>query len=363
MPLRFADHLKDIPEYVPGKPVEELERELGTHDVLKLASNEGFRGPSPNVREAISKKIKELNLYPDSTCHLLRGALGQRFGVPMDRILVGNGSNYLIDLICRSVLNPGDEGITCDPTFAFYRRAIRGARGVHKGVPSTRSFEVEIDLLLKEVSSRTRLLFLASPNNPTGKIIPFSRLNELLKRLVPEIFLVLDEAYIDFVDSPEAGSGINLLADHPNLIVLRTFSKIHRLAGLRIGFALADPEIIRALFKLFLPFNVGSLGQAAAMASLEEETSLGEMKRINREGKAYLYRELKNLGLEFVPTQANFILVKVGKATRIYEGLLRRGIIVRDMTQWNLPEYLRITISLPEHNERLIRELKLLLSL
>ncbi len=361
MPIKFADHLKDIPDYVPGKPVEELERELGIREALKMASNENFRGPSQGVSEAISEKIQALNLYPDSVCFALRNALSKKFGVEPHQLIVGNGSNYIIELICRAALNPGDEGLTVDPTFAFYRRAIRGAMGIPKIVPLTKSFDFDAEAVLKSVSPRTRLVFLASPNNPTGKIIPFSVLTFFLDRLNPEIFVVLDEAYFDFVDSRDAGSGLKVLQGHRNLIVLRTYSKIYSLAGLRIGFGIADATIIRALFKLYLPFNVGTLAQAAAMAALEEDDLLNEVRIINEEGKRYLYKELDALGLEYVPTQANFILVNVGKASQIYEHLLKRGVIVRDMTQWNLPEHIRITISLPENNERLIRELKIIL--
>jgi len=361
MTVPFADHLKDIPDYVPGKPVEELERELGIREAIKMASNENFWGPPPKVRQAISDKIKELNFYPDSGCFLLRERLAKKFGVEPNQVIVGHGSNYLIELISRTVLNPGDEGITCDPSFVFYQRAIKGAIGRHKSVP-LKNFEVDLEDLITRLSDRTRLIFLGSPNNPTGKMIPFPELKRFMDLLKPGILVVLDEAYFDYVDSSDARSGIDLLKDYHNLIVLRTFSKIYSLAGLRIGFGIAHAPIIQSFMKLYLPFNVGILDQAAALAVLEEKDFLGEIRKINQEGKKYLYKALDDLGLEFIPTEANFILIRVGKATRMYEQLLKKGIIVRDMTPWKLPDHIRVTISLPENNERFIRELRAVLA-
>ena len=357
MVLKFADHLKGIPDYVPGKPVEELERELGVKEAIKMASNENFQGPPNRVIAAMVERLPQLNLYPDSGCFVLRQALAMRFGVQPAQVIVGNGSNYIIELISRCILNPGDEGVTCDPSFAFYRRAIRGALGTVKSIP-LKNFEIDPEEILKSVSRKTRIIFLASPNNPTGRIIPFSTLRSFVDRLDPGIFVVLDEAYYEFVDSPEAGSGLQILKDHENLIVLRTYSKIFSLAGLRIGFGIAHPTVIQALLKLFLPFSVSTLSQAAALASLDEEDALVNIKRINQEGKMYFYRELDNLGLTFVPTEANFILVNVGDATWVDKQLQKAGIIVRDMTPWNLPQHLRITISTSENNRRLMGALR-----
>jgi len=360
MAISFADHLKEIPEYVPGKPVEELEREFGIREAIKMASNENFWRPPPRVRQAISNRLEQLNAYPDSGCFLLRENLGKKLQVASNQVIVGNGSNYLIELIARSVLNPGEEGMTCEPSFAFYRRAIKGALGSHQSIP-LRNFEVEVEDLFKGLSERTRLIFLGSPNNPTGKIIHFPKLKLLMNRLNPDILIVLDEAYIDYADSADARSGLDLLREHQNLIVLRTFSKIHALAGLRIGYGISGASIIQSLMKLYLPFNVGTLAQAAALAFLEEESFTSEVKRINREGKEYLYKALTKLGLEYVPTEANFVLIRVGAATEVYEQLLRKGVIVRDMTPWKLPDHIRVTISLPENNERFIRELRIVL--
>jgi histidinol-phosphate aminotransferase len=361
MTIQFADHLKDIPDYIPGKPVEELERELGIKEAIKMASNENFWGPPGKVSDAIFDRIKELNFYPDTGCFLLRTALSKELGVQTDQIVIGNGSNYLIELICRSVLNPGSEAITCPPTFAFYGRAIQGAIGKNKIIPM-KNFDVDLDDVLKGVTDRTRLIILASPNNPTGKIIPFAKFKGFMDRLDRKIGVVLDEAYIHYVTSADGGTGLDILKDYENLIVLRTFSKIYSLAGLRLGFAIGHPILIQALMKLFLPFSVGMLSQAAAVVSLDDERRLDEIKRINEGGKKYFYRELEALRIEFIPTEANFVLVRVGQAARVYEKLLRKGIIVREMTPWKLPDHIRVTISLPEHNERFIRELKIILA-
>jgi len=356
MVVQFADHLKDIPDYIPGKPVDELKRDLGIDNIVKMASNENFWGPSQRVSKTIADKIQLLNFYPDSGCFLLRDALSKKLRVQTDQIIVGPGSSYIIELICRSFLNPGDEGITCDLTFPFYERAIKGAIGKHKSIP-LKNFDVDIDALLNGISDQSRVIFLASPNNPTGKIISFRKLKTFMDHLDPGILVALDEAYFDFVNLPEAESGLEILKNHQNLIVLKSFSKIYGLAGLRIGYGVAHSTIIRALMKLIIPFSVNTLSQAAALAYIDEEDYLNEIRRINEEGREYFYKELRNLCLEFVPTQANFILVRVGRATKVYEDLLKKGIIVRDMTLWKLPEYIRITISLPENNERLIREL------
>ena len=361
MSVKFADHIKDIPEYIPGKPVEELERELGIKEAIKMASNENFSGPPPKVMAAIADKIRSLHLYPDSGCFALREALGKKFGVSREQIVVGNGSNYLIELICRSVLNPGDEGITCDPSFIFYRRAIRGALGVHRSIP-LKNYAVDTEEVLKGVSGRTRLILLGTPNNPTGKAIPFDQVKALMNQLNPNILVVLDEAYFHFVTSPEVRSGLEILRDHENLAILRTFSKMYSLAGLRIGFGIAHTALIQGLMRLYLPFNVGTLAQAAALAFLDDEESLPEIRRINEEGKSYFYKELTDANLDYVPTEANFILVRVGKATEVYQRLLKRGIIVRDMTPWKLPDHIRVTISLSEHNRRFMNELRTILN-
>jgi histidinol-phosphate aminotransferase len=357
MSLRFANHLKEIPDYIPGKPIEEVERELGIKDPLKMASNENFASPPTAVSEAISGAIRHLNLYPDSECFSLRNTLGKKYGVHPDQIIVGNGSNYLIELICRCVLNPGDEGITCEPTFPFYRRAVRGAIGNCTSIP-LKEFDVDLEGVLDNVSQKTRVIFLASPNNPTGKIIPFLTMKGFMNRLRSDIFVIFDEAYFEFVESDEVGSALTLLKDHENMVVLRTFSKIYSLAGLRIGYAVSHPTIIKALLKLFLPFNVSSLAQVAALAYLGEEGPLNEIKRVTAEGKRYFYKELTALGIEFIPTEANFILLRIGGAAKAYAHFLRRGIILRDMTPWKLPDHLRVTISTPANNERFIRELQ-----
>jgi histidinol-phosphate aminotransferase len=360
--MRFSNHLKDIPDYIPGKPIEEVERELGIKNAIKMASNENFMGPPPGVTAAIVQEIDHLNLYPDSSCYNLRQALSKKISVQTEQVLVGHGSNYLIDLICRCVLNPGDQGIIPSPSFLFYRRAILGAIGTAVTVP-LRNFEIDVEDICKAVTGQTRLIFLGSPNNPTGRIIPFSRLQWLMTHLDREIFVVVDEAYFEYVTSSEAGTGLDLLGKNENLIILRTFSKIYSLAGLRLGFAVAHSAVIQALMKLFLPFSVGTLAQAAALAYLADETPLAHIRKINETGKAYLYAELEKMGIPYLPTEANFILLRVGKATKVYERLLSRGIIVRDLTPWNLPEYIRVTISLPEHNERLIHELRTILPL
>lgn len=360
--MRFADHLRSVPDYIPGKPIEEVERELGIKEAIKMASNENWASPPPGVTDAIVQEIEHLNLYPDSNCYNLRHALSKKFSVQYDQVLVGHGSNYLIDLICRCVLNPGDQGILPSPSFLFYRKAILGALGTPVTIP-LRNFEIEVEDISRAVTGQTRLIFLGSPNNPTGLIIPFSKLEWLMEHLDREVFVVIDEAYFEYVTSSEAGTGLDLLGKHENLIILRTFSKIYSLAGLRLGFAVAHPAVIHALLKLFLPFSVGTLAQAAALAYLADETPLAHIRKINETGKTYLYAELEKLGISYLPTEANFILVRVGKATAVYEQLLRKGIIVRDLTPWKLPEYIRITISLPEHNERLIHELRTILPL
>ena len=360
--MRFANHLKDVPDYIPGKPIEEVERELGIKEAIKMASNENCIGPPPGVTAAIIQEIGHLNLYPDSSSYNLTQALSKKFSVQNEQVLVGHGSNYLIDLICRCVLNPGDQGIIPLPSFLFYRRAILGAVGTPLTVP-LRNFEIDVEDICRAVTSQTRLIFLGSPNNPTGRIIPFSRLEWLMNHLDREVFVIVDEAYFEYVTSSEAGTGLDLLEKNENLIVLRTFSKIYSLAGLRLGFAVAQPAFIQALMKLFLPFSVGTLAQVAALAYLADEEPLAQIRKINETGKAYLYAELEKLRISYLPTEANFILVRVGKATVVYEQLLRKGIIVRDLTPWNLREYIRVTISLPEHNERLIHELRTILPL
>lgn len=347
-----------IQPYSPGKPIAEVERELGLRDVIKLASNENPLGPSPRAVAAMARAISSLHFYPESRPPLLRRRLAEVNGVSPDHVIVGNGSDELIKLLAETFLRPGDEVLLPVPTFSEYEFATRlmGARPI--SVPC-RDFKPDWEQMARAVTNRTRIIFLASPNNPTGKALREEELVNLLSKVPPEVLVVVDEAYREYAEDPlYHRDSVRLLPRFANLVLLRTFSKIYGLAGLRVGYGLADPAIIDLVYRACEPFNVNALAQEAALAALDDKEHLAASRKNNREGKEYLEAELKALGLNPVPTEANFFFVGLGRDCReIFRELLRRGIIVRTGDIFGEPEYIRVTIGTPEQNQRLVRAL------
>ena len=361
--LLVPEWIRTLTPYPPGMPIEELERELGIHDSIKLASNENPLGPSPKAIEAIARALPQLHRYPDGSAFYLKRRLAERHGVSPDEIIVGNGSNELIEMVVRTFVRPRDEVVMADQAFVVYRMVTQAVAATPRIVP-LRHFTHDLEAMADAVTSRTRLVFVANPNNPTGTIFRRAAWEHFLQALSGrQLIVVADDAYAEFVTDPEYPDTIACRGEGSVPIVsLRTFSKLYGLAGLRIGYGVAPVGLVDALGRVRQPFNVNALALVAAQAALDDTEHVERTLALNRDGMAYLTRELDRLGLPWVPSSANFILVKVGQGSRVYEALLRDGVIVRPMDGYGFPEHLRVTIGLPEENERCIRALEAVLA-
>ncbi|MBI3333140.1 MAG: histidinol-phosphate transaminase [Candidatus Omnitrophica bacterium] len=350
--------LERVTPYAPGKPIEEVQRELGLSRVIKLASNENPLGPSPKALQAIQRALANLNRYPDSHCFFLVRKLSEAWGLSPEHFLVGNGSDELITLAVRAFLDPGDEVVIAQPTFLIYSIAAEIAGAKIRGVPLKR-FRYDLIGMRKAITRRTKLVFIANPDNPTGTYVTQAEVESFMAALPEETIVFFDEAYAEMVDAPDYPECKRYLLEGRPVIVTRTFSKAYGLSGIRVGYGVAPVELMTAMQRVREPFNVNSLAQAAALAALEDREHLEATRRLLREEKPVVYRALEELGLEAVPSAANFILFHVGpRALELVKGLMARGIIVREMTAWNLPEYVRVTIGLPEENRAFIQALR-----
>jgi histidinol-phosphate aminotransferase len=361
--LLVPEWIRTLVPYPPGMPIEELERELGIRDSIKLASNENPLGPSPKAVEAIARALPNLHRYPDGSAFYLTRRLAERHGVPPEQIIVGNGSNELIELVVRTFVRPRDEVVMADQAFVVYRMVTQAVAATSRIVP-LRDFTHDLEAMADAVGSRTRLVIVANPNNPTGTIFRRAAWEAFLRALAGrQLLVVADDAYAEFVTDPEYPDTIVCRGDGDVPVVsLRTFSKLHGLAGLRVGYGVAPASVVEALGRVRQPFNVNALAQIGALAALDDHEHVARTLAVNREGLAYLTREFDRLGLRWVPTAANFILVRVGQGVRVYEALLRRGVIVRPMDGYGFPEHLRVTIGLPEENARCIAALEAVLA-
>lgn len=350
--------IESLVPYAAGKPMAELERELGISGSIKLASNENPLGPSPLAIQAILENVKSVNRYPDSSGYDLKSKLSARFGLPQDQILIGNGSNELIELLVRTFLTPGEEVIQAFPTFLVYEKIVTGAGGEMISIPLS-NFRIDLEALSKAITQKTKIIFIDNPNNPTGSALLKNEMINFLKSIPKDIIVVLDEAYIDFVSDQEVARGLNLLTHHPLMIVLRTFSKLYGLAGLRIGYGFASEKIVDYINRVRQPFNANTLAQVAATAALDDAEFASRTLEVVRDGLTYLYDQLEDLGVEFIRTHTNFFLIKVSMgAKKIYELMLKEGIIIRSMESFGFRDYIRINVGLPGENERFIRTLK-----
>ncbi len=350
--------LDGITPYDAGKPLEALMGELGLADVVRLSANENPLGPSSRVVEAIRHEAERVHLYPDGGSSALRDALGHQLGISPAQIVMGNGADELIGLIALAAFDPGDEVVVPTPSFEPYGTSVTLAAG--RVVPSPLAgYETDLDDVLRRVTDRTKAVILCSPHNPATTIIRREPLVRLLENLGEDPpLVVLDEAYRDFCDDPDYPDGVSLLARFPRLLVLRTFSKIAALAGLRVGYAVGTPQSVDRLNRVRAPFNVNRLGQVAALASLDDPEHRERTRRLVLQERAFLSRELARRGFTFPLSQANFFLVKVPGATAVRERLLRAGLVVRDGAAVGFPDHLRISIGTREANERLLRGLE-----
>ncbi len=351
-----ARHINLIPPYSPGLSKDEIALKYGIEKPVKLASNENPLGPSPMAAEAMRTFIGSTHLYPDPMAAELKSAASKFFGFPADNIITGNGSDEIIDFICRAYLNPGDRVVIPSCTFSYYRIASLACGATVAETPMD-GMKIDAGAMLSEMSSGAKIAFLANPNNPTGTYTGKKELLNLCEKMSPESILVLDEAYAAFARADDFVSGLKLISQRPNVIVINTLSKSHGLAGIRVGFAVASKEIIDTLYKVKPPFNMNLLAIKAGAAALQDKDFLRLTIETTWKGLDFLYSSFSRLGLEYVSSHTNFVLVRLGSdAKTIYEKLLKRGLITRFMQ--GLPEYIRVSVGLENENEQFIQELE-----
>ena len=354
---QVAEHIRTLVPYAPGKPIEEVEREFGIPNSIKLASNENPLGPSPKAISAIREKLAEIHLYPDGDCFYLKNGLAKKLGVAPEQLIVGNGSNELIELAVRTFMRPGDEAVMARQAFIVYPLVVQAAGGVGKVVP-LRDFTHDLKAIAEAITPKTRIVFLANPNNPTGTIYRRSDWEQFLERVSGEILVVVDEAYFEYVDNPEYPNSLGYHQSGKTILTFRTFSKLYGLAGLRIGYGIGAKEIIDLMQRVRQPFNVNAPAQWAALAALEDNDHVRKTLEVNRQGMEYLENEIVKLGLERVPSHANFIMMRVGNGHEVFQQLLVQGVIVRPMGVYQFPEHIRVTVGTMEENRRFIEALR-----
>ncbi len=343
--------------YSPGRPMEDVERELGVDEVLKLASNENPLGPSPLALQAIREALQGLHRYPDGGCHTLRQGLSRFLGVRPEELCFGNGSNELLELVTRAFLGPGDEAVMGHPAFIVYRSVCQMVGCEIREVP-LKDFTHDLSGMLQAVTARTKMVFLGNPNNPTGTCVSPTDLHDFVQKLSRDVILVVDEAYREYVPRPLQPDLLKPIRDGRYLLTLRTFSKAYGLAGLRIGYGIAPVEMVEILNRVRQPFNVNTLAQRGALAALSDTAHLEETVRITEAGRRNLQSRLEELGLLCIPSVANFILVDMRRDGRaIADALLRKGVIVRSMEGYGLPTHIRVTVGTPQENTRAIKAL------
>lgn len=352
--------------YQPGKPLDELEREYGISQAVKLASNENPLGPSPAALRVIREQLENLARYPDGNGFALKTVLASKHGVTTGQITLGNGSNDILELLARAFLTSENTVIFSQHAFAVYP-IVTQAVGAKAVITEARDWGYDLDAILAAVDDKTRLIFIANPNNPTGTWLTRQQLDTFLSQVPSQVIVVLDEAYYEYASDPamdasDYPNGMQWLNDYPNLVVTRTFSKAYGLAGLRVGYSVTHPEIADLLNRVRQPFNVNSLALLAAEAALQDHEHLKQGLACNVAGMRQYTRAFTDMGLDYIPSIGNFVCVKVGEAANIYEKLLRQGVIVRPIANYGMPEYLRITIGTTQENERCVAALQKVMS-
>jgi histidinol-phosphate aminotransferase len=349
--------LRELVAYEPGKPVEDLARELGIPpgEIIKLASNENPLGPSPAARQAMIDTIDRAHFYPDGGGYYLREAVAEPLGLSMANVILGNGSNEIIEFLGHAYLQPGDEVVVAKHSFAVYRLMAQLFDAKVVDVPDP-GFIADLDAMLAAITPRTKEVFIANPNNPTGTMVFQDDIDRFMERVPEQVMVVFDEAYFEFLDEPP--DVLKYVRAGRNVVVLRTFSKIQGLANLRIGYGLAAAEIIEVLQKARQPFNANGIAQAGALAGLRDQAHMDATRRVTREGRDFFQAEFLEMNLEFVPSHANFVLVRVGDGKKVFDALLRRGLIVRAMGSYGLPEWIRVSVGTMPQNKAFIAALR-----
>ncbi|HSS46021.1 MAG TPA: histidinol-phosphate transaminase [Burkholderiales bacterium] len=353
-------YIRAIAPYQPGKPISELERELGIKNIVKLASNENPMGASPKALAAIKQALNDIARYPDGNGFELKAALSARLQVKQEQIVLGNGSNDVLELAARVFLTPGAEAVYAQHAFAVYPLATQacGARGI---AAPAKNFGHDLEAMLKAVTAQTRLVFIANPNNPTGTLLYADELLSFLRCLPETVLVVLDEAYNEYLSKELKTPSLEWLKQFPNLVITRTFSKAYGLAGLRVGYALAQASVADLMNRVRQPFNVNSASQAAALAALDDHEFVKRSFELNQKGMVQLTQAFKRLGLRYIPSYGNFVCFHADDAAALYQRLLRRGVIVRPIANYGMPEWLRVSIGLPHENEKFLKALESLM--
>ncbi len=352
--------IESLLPYEGGKPVEELARELGISDAIKLASNENPLGPSPKALAAARAVLNDVHRYPDAAAFKLRERIAAEHGIAMEDIIQGNGSNEMLDLAVRTFCTSEHHLVFAEPAFVVYRIAAL-AHGVPFTAVPTRDLTHDLEAMAAAITPRTRLVFVGNPNNPTGTYVGIDAMRRFLRAVPPEVIVLIDEAYFEYATAPDFPNCMKLRAEHERLIVCRTFSKIYGLAGLRVGYGVSTPELVGYMNRVRAPFNVGNLGQAAAIAALDDVEHVRASRELNEKERERLTSTLTSMGLSVTPSQTNFILIDVKKSGRaVYDALLRKGVIVRPFG--NLPNSIRVTVGKPHENDRFLTALGEVLS-
>ncbi|HTV62905.1 MAG TPA: histidinol-phosphate transaminase [Verrucomicrobiae bacterium] len=360
--MKINPFLKNLPVYQPGRPIEEVARELGlaADTVIKVASNENPFGPSPLAVAALQKAMAGINLYPDGNAFYLKQKLAANLGLEPANLILGNGSNEIIQFVAHALLASGDDVVVSQYCFAIYPIAARMFDAKIITVPA-KKYGHDLPAMLRAITPRTKIVFVANPNNPTGTLAAREELIRFVNDVPDDVLLVMDEAYMEFLDDPVDLVSLVRLGVRKNLVLMRTFSKIYGLAGLRIGYGMGDAEFISALEKIRQPFNVNLMAQTAAFAALDDREHIRKTRANNFAGLEFFGRAFRESGLEFVPSHANFVLVRVGNGQKVFEAMQRQGVITRPMGGYQLPEWIRISVGTPGENERCLKVLKLAL--
>ena len=356
--IPVADHIARLRPYVPGKPIEEVQRELGLRDVIKLASNENPLGPSPRALEALARAAGGVSLYPEGSAPALRRAVSELQRMPEDCLVFGNGSDEVLHLLALTFLQPGDEAVQGDPSFAMYDIYATQMDAVPVLVP-LKNYTHDLDAMADAVTDKTRMVFLANPNNPTGTFVRGAQVEKFLDRLPPRVLVVLDEAYDEYVTDPDKPDLRPHVLAGRNVVILHTFSKAYGLAGLRVGYGITTPEIAALLNRVRSPFNVNIPAQAAAVAALSDADHVARTVALNAQGRSLFYAAFERMGLDYVPSEGNFVLVDTGRDGReVFQALQQKGVIVRAAHGMGLPRHIRVSTGTMPQNERFLAALR-----
>ena len=359
----ISDGVKKMERYQAGKSIEEVKEEYELKKIVKLASNENSLGPAIQVIDTIQSEAKNVCLYPDSESRKLKAALAEKYQLPEKRIFIGNGSDEILDLLMTLILKPGDEVIQGDPSFIKYELSVKSRGGNSVKVPLDQNHRHDLEAMEAEITEKTKAILICNPNNPTGTMLKKEKIEAFLERVSDEIMVIVDQAYQEYITAADPFDGVELLEKHPNLMLMRTFSKAYGLAGMRIGYALANSDLVDYLNRIRGPFNVNRLAQKAAVTALESQSHLETCQNLNQKEKNFLYQQFEELGLDYIESEANFVMVDTKMpAAEVFKKLQQRGVIIRPGNQFGMETWIRVTVGTRADNEFFIRNLKTVLA-